>query len=380
MLGQKLAAKVTAISETRDLTTLTTAALFGKLKEHELEMTKLNEMESAEKKSRSLALKSKVAKIETSEDSSEEDSDSEDISLLTKQFQKYIKLKRKEKNQQSKRYTRKPDLNPNKLTCYGCGKQGHMKTDCPNLANKEKSIKKKNYKVGKGRKTYVAWEDNASSSSSSSQEDNKGNSCFMAGKDSEVSREDSSTSINSTNYNLLLDAFQETHEVVEKLARSNNRLKGKNNWLEAKVKELEDEVLRMKTSSNLDSSKPAKCENCEILQKKVNYLITTASKLTMGTTNLNAILGSQNCVFEKAGIGHQPTFPRKQKKYNSFFETNTKQFSQPITCFYCMKKGHSVKDCKFRRFLVPKGLVKWVPKSTSNTVGPKFNRVPMPQF
>jgi len=261
-----------------------------------------------------------------------------------------------------------------------------MKTDYPNLADKEKSIKKKNYKAGKGRKVYVAWEDNASSSSSSSQGDNEGNPCFMAGKDSEVSSEDSSTSVNSTNYNLLLGGFQETHEVAEKLARSNNRLKGKNNWLEARVKELEDEVLRMKTdldhyktSSNLDSSKPAKCENCEILQKKVNYLITTASKLTMGTANLNAILGSQNCVFEKAGIGHQPNFPRKQKKYSSFFETNTKQFSQPITCFYCMKKGHSVKDCKFRRFLVPKGLVKWVPKSTSNIVGPKFSRVPMPQ-
>jgi len=116
---------VTAISETKDLTTLTTAALLGKLREHELEMTRLNEMESAEKKSRSLALKSKVVEIKTSEDSSEEDSDSEDICLLTKQFQKYIKLKRKGKNQQSKRYTRKPDLNLNKLTCYDCGKQGH---------------------------------------------------------------------------------------------------------------------------------------------------------------------------------------------------------------------------------------------------------------
>jgi len=231
-------------------------------------------MESAEKKTKSLALKSKAAEIQTSEDSLEEDSDSEDLSLLAKKFQKFIKLKSRAKNQQSKRYTRKPDLNSNKLTCYGCGKQGHVKADCPNLANKKKNIDKKNYKSGKGRKAYIAWEDNASSSNNSSQEDIEGNPCFMAGKDSEVSSEDSSTSFNNTNYSSLLNAFQEKREEANKLARSNNRLKGMNNWLEARVKELEDDVLRLKTdldhcktSSNLDSSKPS---NCEVLQKKVN--------------------------------------------------------------------------------------------------------------
>jgi len=79
-------------------------------------------MESDEKKTRSLTLKSKVAEIETSEDNSEEDSDTENLTLLTKKFQKFIKLKSKTKNQQSKRYTRKPDSNSNKLTCYDCGK------------------------------------------------------------------------------------------------------------------------------------------------------------------------------------------------------------------------------------------------------------------
>jgi len=42
----------------------------------------------------------------------------------------------------------------------------------------------------------------------------------------------------------------------------------------------------------------------------------------MGTANLNAILGFQNCVFVKAGISYQTGFQRKQKRYNSFFKTN----------------------------------------------------------
>jgi len=56
------------------------------------------------------------------------------------------------------------------------------------------------------------------------------------------------------------------------------------------------------------SSKPSKCENCEVLQAKVKYLVKTSSKLAMGTTNLNVVLGSQNCVFDKARISFKPVF------------------------------------------------------------------------
>ena len=161
--------------------------------------------------------------------------------------------------------------------------------------------------------------------------------------------------------------------------------------MEGRVKELEDEVLQLKTdfdhleiiykaSSDIDFSKLVNCENCEVLQNKVNYLITTTSKLSMGTTNLNAILGSQNCIFEKADIGYQPNFQRKQNKYNSFLKTNDKQISHQMTCYYCMRKSHSVKNCKSRRFDVLKGLVRWMPKSITNTYGPKFNWVLMPQI
>jgi len=148
--------KVTAISETRDLTTLTTAALFGKLREHELEMTRLKEIETSEKKIRSLALKSKVVEVETNEESLEEESDIESLNLLTRKFQKFIKLKSRIKNQQNKRYSRKFDSNSNKPTFFGCGKQGHVKADCPKLVDKEKIVEKRSYKTGKGRKAYIA--------------------------------------------------------------------------------------------------------------------------------------------------------------------------------------------------------------------------------
>jgi len=220
---------VTTISKARDLKTLTTTSLFGKLGEHELEMTKLKEMETVEKKTRNLALKSKAAEVESNEESLEEDSDTENLNLLTKRFQKFIKMKGGTNNQQNKMYNKKSDSNSNKFTCFGCGKQGHMKVDCPSLVNKENANEKKSYKNGKRRKAYIAWEDNASSSNSSSQEDIEANFCLMVGENSEVSSEYSNNSFNNANYSSLLQAFYETHEEANRLALSNNRLKGLNN-------------------------------------------------------------------------------------------------------------------------------------------------------
>jgi len=45
----------------------------------------------------------------------------------------------------------------------------------------------------------------------------------------------SCASLNAENYSQLLQAFKETHEESNRLALSNNRLKGLNNWLENKV-------------------------------------------------------------------------------------------------------------------------------------------------
>jgi len=57
--------KVTAISESRDLTSLTTTSLFGKLREHELKMNKLNIQESEDNHVRNIALLSSTRRIKT---------------------------------------------------------------------------------------------------------------------------------------------------------------------------------------------------------------------------------------------------------------------------------------------------------------------------
>jgi len=87
-----------------------------------------------------------------------------------------------------------------------------MKVDCPSLVNKEKAQERKNNKSGKDGKAYIDWEDNATSSNSSSHEHVEANLCLMVREDSEASSINSSTSFNSTNYSSLLQVFFETRE------------------------------------------------------------------------------------------------------------------------------------------------------------------------
>ena len=88
-------------------------------------------------------------------DTSEEEVDpehDETVSLLTRKFSRFLRKKNRDRTQQRKRYSKQPiDSNSSNYTCFGCGKPGHIKADCPNNQNKEKSASKKSDK-GKGRR------------------------------------------------------------------------------------------------------------------------------------------------------------------------------------------------------------------------------------
>lgn len=92
-----------------------------------------------------------------------------------------------------KKFFRKRDAStstPN-ITCYECGKQRHIKTNCPKFTKKNgfKSRKHTKYK-----RAYIAWEDNKVSSLPDSESDECPNLALMAShhfdnEDEEVSNE-----------------------------------------------------------------------------------------------------------------------------------------------------------------------------------------------
>ena len=78
------------------------------------------------------------------------------------------------------------------------------------------------------------------------------------------------------------------------------------------------------------------------------------------------ILASQNCVFGRAGLCFNPQ--NKQDKFSKNFskllvkQPTVKSKQSVVTCFYSMKRDHSVKFCKIRKYYVPSGFMKWIPK------------------
>jgi len=83
------------------------------------------------------------------------------------------------------------------------------------------------------------------------------------------------------------------------------------------------------------------------------------------------------------GLGFYPQSKKNgiSKPHSTITEKQLIEKSkQPIvTCFYCMKSDHSIRFCKIRKFYVPKGIKKWIPKVfkvPTNIIGPKFIRGP----
>ena len=76
-----------------------------------------------------------------------------------RKFGKFLKKGKNKRQFQNKRVTKKNETSTSSstITCFECSKPGHIKVDCPLL---QKKIEKKNKKEKKGKRTYIAWEDN----------------------------------------------------------------------------------------------------------------------------------------------------------------------------------------------------------------------------
>jgi hypothetical protein len=240
---------------------------------------------------------------------------------------------------------------------------------------------------------------------SNDEEDSTEAFCLMAYED-EVISELNSLENNSYNYDELQNAFEELVEEFEKNVSKNkvfkkkvtslsNELddfKSKNEILEKQIISLNDknlslekEIIKLKiesqsfiekmkakdveTSSQIAHDSNLLVNENKELKLKVENLNKIVTNFTNGKKNLDNLLGSQRCVFDKAGIGYNPKI--KEKHYQKFF-INEKFLKIPI-CEHCGKLGHNIHICPMKNMI-------WVVKGTTppkaNPSGPKKIWVP----
>lgn len=165
-------------------------------------------------------------------------------------------------------------------------------------------------------------------------------------------------------YYQLLDAFQELHKEAWKFQYSNNKYKSENNWLKNRIKVSSSENLTLKSKlkslyiifkNTMHENKEyaQDCENCSKQMEITKYLMKTLSKLTLGSSNLYALLGSQRRALNREGIWYAGK--NNRLKTRNFIDIRK---SSSIVCFYCNQLGHVSNSCYYKNFFVPKGKFK----------------------
>ncbi|GJU08915.1 retrovirus-related pol polyprotein from transposon TNT 1-94 [Tanacetum coccineum] len=174
-LHPKWRAKVTAIKESKDLTSLSFDELIGNLKVHDMIIKKDSEIVKAKGERRSLALKAK--KESSDEECSTSRSEDEEYAMVVREFKKFFKRRGRfvrQPHNDKKTFQRSRDDKNDKSDrkCFRCGDPNHLIGECP------KPPKDKNQRAFVGG----SWSD-------SSEEDNekaKDETCLVAQASNEI--------------------------------------------------------------------------------------------------------------------------------------------------------------------------------------------------
>ncbi|GJZ92024.1 zf-CCHC domain-containing protein [Tanacetum coccineum] len=249
-LNPKWRAKVTAIEESKDLTSLSFDELIGNLKVHEMIIKKDSEIVKAKGERRSLALKAK--KESSDEEYSTFGSKDEEYAMAVRDFKKFFKRRgrfvRQPRNDKKTFQRSRDDKNgKSDRKCFRCGDPNHHIRECP------KPPKDKN------QRAFVegSWSD----SGEEDDEKTKDEACLMA---------------------------QASNEAKRKLEKELSELKGKLSTIEK--------------NKGVD----LECTKCQILKIDHEKLKEKAFKPTQfekSTHLLNEMLSNQKSFEDKLGLG-----------------------------------------------------------------------------
>ncbi|GJW59356.1 zf-CCHC domain-containing protein [Tanacetum coccineum] len=276
-LHPKWRAKVTAIEESKDLTSLSLDELIGNLKVHEMIIKKDSEIVKAKVERKSLALKAK--KESSDEECSTSGSEDEEYAMAVRDFKKFFKRRgrfvRQPRNDKKTFQRSRDDKNgKSDRKCFRCGDPNHLIGECP------KPPKDKNQRAFVGG----SWSD-------SGEEDDE--------KVISVEYTDENSSIDD----LVLDnEYDKLCKMSLKIITKNKRLKATRNNLEKELSVLKEKVSTLEKNKGVDLE-CVKCHMLKIENEKLKEEVTRLNKFEKSTQCLNEMLSNQKPSGEKLGLG-----------------------------------------------------------------------------
>ncbi|GJW29652.1 zf-CCHC domain-containing protein [Tanacetum coccineum] len=275
-LHPKWRAKVMAIEESKDLSSLALDELIGNLKVHEVVMEKDSEIYKGKKERiKSIALK---AKKESSDDeTSTSGSDDEEYVMAVRNFKKFFRRKGKFVRQprEEKKSFRQRDEKKGKSDrkCFRCGDPNHLIGDCPKPSR------------NKDQKAFIggSWSD----SENDAEDKTNDETCLMAQSSNEVTLNSSyySDNASSLDNDSMQIEYDSLCEISLKIINKNKILKTKRDLLEKEILELNEKIKKLERSKEIEIA----CKSCEELKSENAKLKETQVKFVKFDKSANSL-------------------------------------------------------------------------------------------
>ncbi|GKB52569.1 zf-CCHC domain-containing protein [Tanacetum coccineum] len=286
-------AKVTAIEESKDLTSLSFDELIGNLKVHEMIIKKDSEIVKAKGERRSLALKAK--KESSDEECLTSRSEDEEYVMAVRDFKKFFKRRgrfvrqpRNDKKTFQRSRDKKNDKSERK--CFICGDPNHLIGECP------KPPRDKNQRAFIGG----SWSDSSEEDDEKIQDET----CLEPQAPNEVCSESSYfNNENSSIDDLALDnEYDKLCKISLNIITKNKRLKATRNSLENELRELKAKLSTLEKNKGVDLD-CVKCHTLKIENEKLKEESTRLNGFEKSTHCLNEILSNQKPSGDQLGLG-----------------------------------------------------------------------------
>ncbi|GJR16095.1 zf-CCHC domain-containing protein [Tanacetum coccineum] len=291
-LHPKWRAKVTAIEESKDLTSLSLDELIGNLKVHEMIIKKDSEIVKAKVERKSIALKAK--KESSDEECSTSGSEDEEYAMAVRDFKKFFKRRG--------RFVRQPRNDKKAFQRSRDDKNGKGDRKC--------------FRCGDPKDDEIV----------------KDETCLVAHASSEVCSESSYFSDeNSSIDDIALDnEYDKLCKMSLKIITKNKKLKATRNSLENELRELKDKFSTLEKNKGVDLD-CAKCHVLKIENEKLKDESTRLNKFEKSTHCLNKMLSNQKPSGDKLGLGFNSFEASSSRtKKLKFVEAQKKAYSDGV--------------------------------------------------